>query len=441
MNAELKVRVLQDPSRGFTTLPDEVAQGPDLTVCLDILAGDRIRARMYGPAVAPLLGTEHRADLSARPADVHAASMHLCRLWEDVFVRFRSPEHDRQPAPGVPEYPYAALVDLRTQPTDELHEILDELALAGQQVLFGTVLEGRDPHIKLFRNHLAGALSAREGLRVRFDSELYIPWPMVSLRPQDLPQPGTYADPAAVCRRFLGYRHQIEQTGGAYPWLNSRREAPDVPTVSLNHDEQIDGKGRTRASDVAALLAHDTNFVKRATRSQLRSALKDHSLCEHLMYFWCHGNFVPNGAHPPTLALRLTDNKPIDAHTVRNCRHDVGDDHPFQPFVMLNACHSGVPAEGCDLAFLGGALIRAGARGILAPQIEMPQIFAAEYALDFLTRYLTGRQTAGEAAHSVARHFADKFHNPLGFTYALHCGMDARLERAAPPSGLQEPTA
>jgi hypothetical protein len=108
---------------------------------------------------------------------------------------------------------------------------------------------------------------------------------------------------------------------------------------------------------------------------------------------------------------------------------------------MLNACHAGVPAEGCDPAFLGGALIGAGARGVLAPQIEMPQIFAAEYAWEFLSRYLAGRQTAGEAARAVARHFADKFHNPLGFTYALHCGMDARLERAVPLTDSQEPTA
>ena len=62
----------------------------------------------------------------------------------------------------------------------------------------------------------------------------------------------------------------------------------------------------------------------------------------------------------------------------------------------------------------------------------MPQAFAAEYALEFLTRYLSGEETAGAIAHAVARHFADELHNPLGFAYALHCGMDARLARAQP---------
>ena len=58
-------------------------------------------------------------------------------------------------------------------------------------------------------------------------------------------------------------------------------------------------------------------------------------------------------------------------------------------------------------------------------------VCAAEYALAFVTRYLTGRETAGDIAHALSRHFADTCHNPLGFAYALHSGMDSRLERTA----------
>ncbi|MFJ3419602.1 CHAT domain-containing protein [Streptomyces sp. NPDC086082] len=433
MSSELSVRVVQDPSRGFTALPDEVAEGPDVTVCLDVLAGDRIRARLYGPAVPALYGTEHRADLTARPADVRGAAARLCWLWKELLVGFAPSEDAR----AAPEYPYASLVDLRTRPPGEQYEILEELARAGQHLLFGTLFGGPDPRVRRFCGYLADALSAFKGLRVRFDSELYLPWPMVCLRPDDVPVPtgalSTHPDPTAIYPRFLGYRHQIEQTGGAYPWLSGRREAPDVPAVSLNHDERLDRRGCTRAAEIAALLAENTHFVERTTRSELRRALSDADLREHLMYFWCHGHFTPNGAHPPSLALKLTDSTGmVDANTVRECRQEAGDSSPFQPFVMLNACYAGVPAEGGDPAFLGGALIQAGARGILGPQIEMPQVFAAEYALEFLTGYLRGSQTAGEITLAVTRYFAEEFHNPLGFAYALHCGMDARLERAKP---------
>ncbi|WP_330306955.1 MULTISPECIES: CHAT domain-containing protein [unclassified Streptomyces] len=434
MSTELRVRIVQDPSNGFRTLPDELTQGPDITVCLDVLAGDRIRARLYGPAVPSLYGTEHRVDLSVRPADVRAGAARLCRLWKELLVDHQPLTADGRPAPGGPERPYAALVDLRDRPTGELYDIVDELVLVGSELLFGTLLGGNDPRVVRFRDYLAEALAAREGLRVRFDSELHVPWPMVCLRPEDVPVTRPISGPDALFPLFLGHRHQIEQTGGAYPWLGGRREAPAVPTVSLNHDTRVDRKGLTRAAEVAAVLAKDTSFVERTTRAELVRALADGGLCEQLMYFWCHGHFVSNGSQPAILALKLTDQTTIDAQTVRERRRGFGEDSPFQPFVVLNACHAGIPEGGGDLAFLGRALIHAGARGVLGPQIEMPQVFAAEYALEFLSRYLRGAETAGSVAHTVARRFADELRNPLGFAYALHCGMDTRLERAALPT-------
>ncbi|MEW2570073.1 CHAT domain-containing protein [Streptomyces sp. NPDC047070] len=440
MGTELRVRIVQDPSQGFTSLPDRLTWGPNITVSLDILAGDRIRARLYGPAVPSLYGTEHRADLTARPTEVRAASARLCRLWKELLVEHRPLSDDGRPAADEPEQPYATLVDLSTRPSAELRGILDELALAGSELLFDTLLGGNDPRIERFRGYLAQALSARRGLRLRFDSELYIPWPMVCLRPEDVPPPdpapeaAAETNPALLFRLFLGHHHQIEQTGGAYPWLGGRHEPPVVPSVSLNHDARVDRQGRTKAAEVAAVLAKDTRFVERRTRAELVQALADGALDEHLMYFWCHGHFVPNGSQPACLAVKLTDQAPIDAHTVRERRRRFGDASPFQPFVLLNACHAGVPEGGGDLAFLSRALIHAGARGVLGPQIEMPQRFAAEYALEFVTRYLRGSETAGQIVHAVARHFADELRNPLGFAYALHCGMDTRLERAAAPA-------
>jgi hypothetical protein len=113
------------------------------------------------------------------------------------------------------------------------------------------------------------------------------------------------------------------------------------------------------------------------------------------MYFWCHGHFVANGSQPPYLVVKLSD----------QTRHRRPDRAPAaapattarsSPFVLLNACHAGVPEGGADLAFLGRALIQRAPRGVLGPQIEMPQIFAAEYALEFLTRYLPAGDSRGD---------------------------------------------
>ncbi|MEU6824140.1 SAV_2336 N-terminal domain-related protein [Streptomyces atriruber] len=418
---ELPVHVVQDPSRGFTVLPGETPRGPDITVSFDVLGHDRIRARMYGPALAARSSSEHRADLAVGPAEVQSAAARLRRLWQDLLVEESPPRY------GGP------LVDLRTRPAEELRWTLSQLARAGQLLLFDLLLGGEERPIRQFREHLAGVLAAHERLRIRFDSELRIPWPMVCLRPEDVPQSAAAPSPTDINRRFLGYRHQIEQTDGYLPlsgWSGVPQEAPEIPTVSLNHDVMMDAQGRTRAREVAALLARDTHFVERTTSSELMDDLGNPGMSEQLMYFWCHGRFGQEGGVSPSARIALSDGMPIDAYAVQRRRRSMGDDSAFHPFVLLNACHSAAPTGDYDVASFGQALIREGAKGVLVPEIQMPQSFAAEYALQFLTRYLAGHETAGEVVHSVARHFAEMLHNPLALTYALHYGMDARLERS-----------
>ncbi|WP_331447820.1 CHAT domain-containing protein [Streptomyces xanthochromogenes] len=420
MPTELPVRVVQDPSRQFTRLPGLHTAPPDVIVSFDVCAGDRIRARLYGPGVPALKGTEHKADLVARPGEVRAAAARLCAAWQELFVGHRSLGPDGMPDPDRPEYPYTRLVDLSEQPRPELDAILDELAFMGADLLFGVLLGGDGRRTELIRTYLTDALG-EEGLRIRFDSDLFLPWPMLAL---------PAAGGLGLFDRFLGHRHRIEQTGGSYPWPGDRPAAPAVPVVSLNRDEAIDRRGLTRAREVAVALARGTKLVERTTRRELVEAFADRDLDDQLMYFWCHGDFQPVADQPPCLVVKLSDGMRIDAQLVRERRRGFGDHTPFQPFVLLNACHAGAPGGDGDHAHLGRALIEHGARGVLGPQIAMPQAFAAEYALAFVTRYLSGTETAGAIAHALARHFADAFRNPLGLAYALHCGMDARLERA-----------
>lgn len=187
MPRELQVRIIQDPSRGFTALPDALSEGPDITVSLDVLGDDRLRARLYGPAVPSLHGTEHRVDLAVHPAEVRSAAARLCRMWKEVLVDHRPLAADGRPVPGEPETPYASLVDLRSRPVDELAPLMEELALVGSELLYGTLLGGTDPRIARFRSYLTEALARGEGLRLRFDSDLHLPWPMVCLAAEDLP--------------------------------------------------------------------------------------------------------------------------------------------------------------------------------------------------------------------------------------------------------------
>ncbi|MFD9909238.1 CHAT domain-containing protein [Streptomyces sp. NPDC059063] len=431
MAHELPTRILQDPSHGFTRLPrHDVVRHPDLVVGFDARRDDEcVRARMYGPAVPSISGHEHEVTLNVRPGEVRRAAARLRQVWNDEFVSLRPVDaHGRPRGTGQP---YTDRVDLTDEPEAELRAALGRLALDGAQLLFDVLLGGEGGELKLFRGFLANALDSDAPLRVRFHSDLFLPWPMLCLpAPADAPDAQPLEE---VLGRFLGYRHQIEQTGGsAYAQLADDREPPprDAPAVSLNHDIGIDAEGATRAADVAAALAAGSAFVERTTRAELERALRDRTLDEQLMYFWCHGSFTPSIDEPPYLVLKLSDQLPIDGYLLRAHRPPAHACVPFRPFVLLNACYAGLPGNA-DLAYLGRALFDAGASGILGPQVEMPQRFAAEYALAFVTRYLAGEETAGAIAHDLARHFADTCRNPLGFAYALHSGMDSRLRRTA----------
>ncbi|GAA2250517.1 hypothetical protein GCM10010232_43040 [Streptomyces amakusaensis] len=423
------MRIVQDPSHGFTLFPRRESVAPDLVVGVDLLKDNRVQMRMHGP-VLPYLGSEHRVLLRSDTSKIKTVASRLRHIWKQEFVDFRSQGARGRPAPGRPELPYATLLDLSGEPEAELRPCMEELARQGSYLLFDLLLGGdADGPLGTFREILTKVLSGDQTLRVRFDSGLFLPWPMLAL-------PGTGRTGTesldTLFRRFLGHRHQIEQTGGSYPGVQGRLTAPPpvIPVVSLNHDTTIDPQRRTRAGEVAAVLARDTEFTERTTRAELLGALEEGLLNEQLMYFWCHGRFRTEGGQAPCLVVRLTDGREIDAFTVESRSPANGAADLFRPLVMLNACYGGLPGDA-DLAHLGQVLIDRGARGVIGPQIEMPQVFAAEYALAFLTQYLKGEETAGAIAHSLAREFADRYRNPLGFAYALHSGMDERLERAS----------
>ncbi|MFI6642064.1 CHAT domain-containing protein [Streptomyces sp. NPDC050504] len=425
MPRDLIPYVEDDPSDGFHHWPVPAADPLDLVVSFDVHAHDRIRARMHGSAL-PTLPYEHAALLSVGTADVRAAAARLRAKW-NAFVRHQPVDGRRIPV--GPVLPFASGVDLRGHPA--LPAQLDALVRAGTHLLFGVLLSGEDAAVRQFREHLVRALEGRgrdgDGLRIRFDSELGLPWPLLGL-----PGPGRGADgPEALLDRLLGLRHQIEHSSPEY-----RFEAPappqPLPRVSLNHDKRVDRRSETCAAKVADALAHTTDPVVREDGQQLVEDLREAVFEDRFMYFWCHGVYVASGPDTPYLTIRLSDGVDIDGLTVDECReeHRGSPDARFQPFVLLNACHAGVWApDHADTGALARALVRAGARGVLAPLIEMPQVFAAEYAHGFVTAFLTGAQSAGTVARALARRYATEFHNPLGAAYGLLCGMDHRLAR------------
>ncbi|WP_129839623.1 CHAT domain-containing protein [Streptomyces sp. RFCAC02] len=424
MARDLAVDVRHNPSLDFTSLPPRdrapdgrvrVKEPLDLVVTLRTHPPDTLHISAFQPgARTPKNGTHH-AYLTVPIAAVLDRAARLRALWYEKLVGFELRDEEGMPLGR----PFDDAVDASGHAA-RVRRIVDDLADEGVWFL-ETLLEGGERDISGFRRFLLDTLAGAEGLRITFDSDLHLPWPMLAVE-----VPG--ADPV---HGFLGHRHQIEQTGAsAYPAVETEAARHPMPVTSLNTDSTLDLIGR--APDVRKLLEERSRLTVRTESERLIEAFSAAVLDDDVMYFWCHGTFVGEQRSAPRLAVSLSDDLAIDADLVLRVRrrHHGSNGALFRPFVLLNACSTGQASPEPGLKYLGGALVDLGADGVLGPQIDMPQVFASEYAYAFLDRYLHGENTAGEIALSLVREFTARFHNPLALAYSLYCGIDSRLETA-----------
>ncbi|MFE2106492.1 hypothetical protein ACFXAF_11575 [Kitasatospora sp. NPDC059463] len=422
MPRDLVVEIRQNPSADYTVLPRQGGPvdrpGPRRAEPLDL----KVSLRRHGTAdllhmavnragVREPLTRGHHAYLDVSAGRLLQLGARIRRAWKEQLVEYPVLDEDGMPL----GYPFASAVDLSEWSPlarSRTEELLEEGRFAFDEMLAGP---GRD--LGELRAFLTGTLTEEGPLRVSFDSDLHLPWPMMAVT---VGQGEPWQD-------FLGYRHQIEQTGAAYPRAQASYPPRTRAVTSLNTDSALESVGR--APEVRKLLEERTELTVRTESTRFLEAFSGAVLDEDLMYFWCHGQFVANGSFYTQLSVRLSDPRDIDADLVRRLRRNHQDvpEALFRPFVLLNACFAGQSAEA-ELEHLGRALVELGASGVLGPQIEIPQVFGAEYAFAFLDLYLSGQATAGEITWWLARRFADVHRNPLALTYSLHCGIDSMLE-------------
>ncbi|WP_435251942.1 CHAT domain-containing protein [Streptomyces tendae] len=409
------VEVLQDPAHGFTGVPRQRGSAAELRVRL-YRTGTDLRMLAIPRGISASDSAEwHEALLEVPAEELLDRANRLLAIWRDQVVgRIDTGGGDGGQVGGFPMADSVDLTELRAL-TDPL---VAKLADEGFELL-QVLLDGTSYDLGRFREFLLEALAGGQQLRISFDSEWQLPWSMLAVDPAECDSPW---------EAFLGHRHQIEQARTGYPWDHAPLGRRERATVSLNKDIFLDHVNRSH--EVQKLLEERSLLTVRTRGSELLEALARSVLTEDLMYFWCHGRFVSTGASGQVLTVRLSDSEDIDGPVVKRQRRRYirSPQSRFKPFVLLNACHSARGAAPGRLKHLGQELIDQGADGVLAPQIEIPEDFAAEYAYAFLDRYLTGDDTAGAIGQALVRRFAREFHNPLALVYSLNSGMNTRLD-------------
>lgn len=326
------------------------------------------------------------------------------------------------------------------RPVDEatLQRLGAGLAAAGARLFFHLFEEHDDPLLHEVVERWQQAARRAPMVLTVTAAEHFIPWGMLYLHPD--PQHGLAPDGSNFrWEGFLGWRHIIEHNPR---WVNlgtaiAAGEAGAVAT-SFNYDRRLDEElgveciapQRTFFADRSAVL----DLVERTEKAELRDALAADPFADRIVYFCCHGRgaLALDEASLQQTGLALSDGDLITGGEIAFWlqRRTLES----QPFVFLNACQGG---QMTTLLYrtIAVELMKRHAVGLVGPQLDVPAVFAAEYAQRFFRRLLgeEGGPPArvGEIVRDLARTFLEQHGNPLGLAYSLYRGVDCHLSRAA----------
>jgi hypothetical protein len=278
--------------------------------------------------------------------------------------------------------------------------------------------------------------------------DLFVPWPLIYTHPgpeKDLDKNGKNFE----WMGFWGYRHVIEHDIlGPEPdatLIAAFRDARIVPgrdrkvRVGFHADDGIDSEfDVTVVADQRRFFTSLTGAetADRSTMAAVERAFRTRCFPDQITYFFCHHE----GAGPTERLNRGKSRLYLHRARREEERHVVIEasdienwlDHQTfrkPPFIFINGCEGGHMTT-VNYQTLARALLEKGALGLLGPQVNLPIVFADEYARRFFSTFLKPNSgpsrkkvRVGELVRELAQEFL-KHRNPLGLVYSLYRGLD-----------------
>jgi hypothetical protein len=401
--------------------------------------GNRISLRAFGTAFPDDGGGGFQGWLTARPSEIRAAVQSLRDTWQhQVIERYEA-------TPGL-EYPYAQQWNLSgstTHPT-RWSDVGQRLAREGSNT-FKMLFEIGDEGLREIGQQLGEALNRDAQIITIHSEHLHVPWSMLYT-----PQAGSPSleapDAQWVTSGFWGYSHWVEQCLGRANGHDSRiHPAEGRLRTGMNVDPRLDTefarlppyKNYPCVAPMIEFFQRHSDVEIRETRPKMAASLGPGCQTEQIMYFGCHmkvsGTTQDADSALTPAQLVLSDDDPIRTADVVVWLG--GRKFKPGPIVFANACQGGQLATQF-YGSIGATLLDSGINCLIGPQIDLPPVFALEYATRFFEAFFERGVRVGDVTRDLARHFADKCENPLGIAISLFRGIDTHI---APHESAPEP--
>jgi len=162
-------------------------------------------------------------------------------------------------------------------------------------------------------------------------------------------------------------------------------------------------------------------------RQGLLNLLSHGAHAAHVIYCYCHAESVLPGEKGGVSNSRLilTDG-PITLYDLELYAPASKPPLTHAPLVFLNACESARLSPYLYDGLLP-YLIKRGARGVVGTEVDTPVFFAAEFAQNLFSQWMTGNTSLGEVVLQLRRKYLLEKHNVLGLLYSLYVGSDLAL--------------
>jgi CHAT domain-containing protein len=330
---------------------------------------------------------------------------------------------------------YTYQMDDTTIPADVHAATLKTMAKMGMRVynqIFYGPTAGPDARAM---GDLLRQLSQQRKLHIDIVAEAFtFPWSLLYDR-SDLKIDGSNVDPEG----FWGFKHVIEYT----PQFAVATLSNFVPEITVTDklalsfvcnttiDTQMKRPIIAGQREFLQSLP-DVSMTEHPTTTELCDLLNNPDSPAQVMYFYCHAvSYVPGDAQGS-----VGDSKVIlsdQAITLNDLNTFAGLDKPAlksAPLVFMNCCQS---AELTPYLYDGLVpyLIAKGARGVIGTEVDTPALFAAEFAKEFLARFVKGEQNLGDILLELRRDYLLKKNNVMGLVYALHSSGEVCVVRGA----------